>query len=99
MMLIFQFVPWIKFTERFSVERPARSGKIFENEKPPDFANEEWRKFDEPPKIGLGGLVSSFPLRRSRLERITSHDEHNQTGILTSASNLTPAFPFLRTVA
>ena len=23
-------------------------------------------------------------------------DEHNQTGILTSASNLTPAFPILR---
>jgi len=28
-----------------------------------------------------------------------NHDEHNQTGILTSASNLTPAFPNFHPVA
>jgi hypothetical protein len=44
------------------VERPARGRKIFENKKPPDFANEEWRKFDEPPKkqFGRTGLILLF---------------------------------------
>jgi hypothetical protein len=30
---------------------------------------------------------------------LRDHDEHNQTGILTSASNLTPAFPSFHLVA
>jgi hypothetical protein len=41
------------------------AGRFLKIKKPPDFANEEWRKFDEPPKNGLGGLASSFSLRRS----------------------------------
>jgi len=44
-------------------------------------------KFDEPPKQ-LDGLASSFSLRRSASN--VEADEHNQTGILTSASNLIP---------
>jgi len=67
-----------------------------ENKKPPDFANEEWRKFDEPAKtVGRTGLILLFAEKRPG----RGADECNQTGILTSASILTPAFPSLRSVA
>jgi hypothetical protein len=38
-------------------------------------------------------------LRRSWLKKNFSRDEHDQTGILASASILTPAFPSFRLVA
>jgi hypothetical protein len=45
------------------------------------------------------GLASSFSLTEKLIEsdstrfRASNHDEHNQTGILTSGMNLSPAFP------
>ena len=48
-------------------------------------------------QFGRTGLILLFA--EKWLGEFSSRDEHNQTGILTSASNLTPAFPFLRTVA
>jgi hypothetical protein len=48
-------------------------------------------------QIGWSGLILLFAEKLA--EVFFGPDEHNQTGILTSASNLTPAFPFLRTVA
>ena len=67
------------------------------------------KAFNERRRKPSAGLVSSFSWRRSLAEapasaglaRITNdrHDEHTPTGILTSDSNLTPAFPALRPVA
>ena len=67
------------------------------------------KAFNERRRKPSAGLVSSFSWRRSLAEapasagqaRLTNdrHDEHTPTGILTSDSNLTPAFPALRPVA
>jgi hypothetical protein len=50
-----------------------------ENKKPPDFANEEWRKFDEPPKtVWRAGLILLFAekLREQlRVERCWLRDK------------------------
>jgi hypothetical protein len=43
------------------------------------------------------GLI--FLFAEKLVEVFFGHDEHNQTGILTSASNLTPAFPDFQPVA
>jgi hypothetical protein len=39
-------------------------------------------------------LASSFSLTEKWLRKRSKPDEHSQTGILTSASNRLPAFPF-----
>jgi hypothetical protein len=98
-MLIFQFCAANTIHGTVWVERPARSRKIFENKKPPDFAKrgmEEIRRATQK-QFGWTGLILLFAEKWP--EKIPSRDEHNQTGILTSASNLTPAFPIFRPVA
>jgi hypothetical protein len=82
----------------FTIERPARGRKIFENKKPPDFANEEWRKFDEPAKKQFW-RTDPILLFAEKCPDTLGADECNQTGILTSASILAPAFPSFRSVA
>jgi hypothetical protein len=62
-------------------------------------AKRRMKAFDEPRRKQSGGLASSFSLRRSRTEKIPGRDEHNQTGILTSASDRLPAFLVTRPVA
>jgi hypothetical protein len=68
------------------------AGRFLKIKKPPDFANEEWRKFGEPAQkqFERTGLILLFAEKRPDT---LGADECNQTGILTSASNLTPAFP------
>jgi len=44
-------------------------------------------------------LASSFSLTEKWLRKYSESDECNQTDILTSASNLIPAFPIFRPVA
>ena len=72
-----------------TIERPAQSRKIFENEKPPDFANEEWRKFDESAKKQFW-RTDPILLFAEKCPETLGADEHNQTGILTPASYLIP---------
>jgi hypothetical protein len=47
-------------------------------------------------RVHRAGLILLFD---GEVGRTGDHDEHNQTGILTSASNLTPAFPNFHPVA
>jgi hypothetical protein len=71
---------------------------MLQNKKPPDFANEEWRKFDEPAQKQFERTGPILLIAEKRSDT-PGADECNQTGILTSASNLTPAFPDFRPVA
>jgi hypothetical protein len=73
--------------------------KILEMKKPPDSGktgNEGILRI--PAKtVRRAGLI--FLFAEKLVEVFSDRDEHNQTGILTSASNLTPAFPIFRPVA
>jgi len=97
-MRIFQFCPGKKISRgRFWVERPARGREILKIKNLQTSQTRNGGKFDEPPKtVGRTGLILLFAEKRFGTSEA---DEHNQTGILTSASNLTPAFPNVRSVA
>jgi len=82
-MLIFPFARAKNAQTGFGCETSAKP----ENKKLQTSQTKNGVKFDEPPKQ-LDGLASSFSLRRSASN--VEADEHNQTGILTSASNLVP---------
>jgi hypothetical protein len=91
--LIFQFCAAKIFHGTvLTIERPARGRKILKIKKPPGFATRNggnstsrpetvWADWPHPSLCGEVGRNFSA---------LTSA---NQTGILTSASNLTPAFP------
>jgi hypothetical protein len=96
MMLIFQFcfVNQIHGTV-FTIERPARSLKI-------KASRLRKRGMEEIRRTRQKTVLSdwSHPSLCGEVTEVSfGPDEYNQTGILTSASSLTPAFPSLRTVA
>jgi len=99
MELIFQFCPANKNAERFLRLRD-QSGIEAENKKALDSGNTGNEGIQRiPPKtVQRAGLILLIDGEVGRVI-YPGHDEHTQTGILTSASNLTPAFPSLRTVA